>query len=230
MEILERIEQIVKNTEKNEIIFYEFGVCDGHHTAILLNILQNSKKKYKYFGFEPVVSLHPKIRINSKNNPNFILSDKAIAATSDEVVFYESGGYKVENGNIIDHYYGSSSIRRPVLCNKFWPDMVFNETKIKTTTFDENIILHNIQNEIIDFVWADIQGAEVDLINGGKNAFKNVKYFYTEYVNYEMYGLDKGGDGLYDGEIGLEMILEMLPDFEIVENYGCDVLLKNKNL
>jgi hypothetical protein len=73
---------------------------------------------------------------------------------------------------------------------------------------------------IIDFIWADIQGAEINLIKGGKNTFKNVKYFYTEYSN----------GNLYKGDKGLKGILKLLPNFEIECDYQGDVLLKNKYL
>ncbi|MEN9248224.1 MAG: hypothetical protein Q6L50_08560 [Gloeomargarita sp. GMQP_bins_120] len=37
-----------------------------------------------------------------------------------------------------------------------------------------------------DFIWADVQGAEVDLIQGGLQALANTRYFYTEYANTEL--------------------------------------------
>jgi hypothetical protein len=70
----------------------------------------------------------------------------------------------------------------------------------------------------IDFVWADVQGAEGDLILGGKETFnKHVKYFYTEYSNME----------LYENQLNLEQILQLLPTFNIVTQFEGDVLLKN---
>jgi hypothetical protein len=85
---------------------------------------------------------------------------------------------------------------------------------------DDYIKREKLEGKVIDFIWADIQGAEIDLILGGKEAFKNVRYFYTEYCDSE----------LYEGEIPLEKILELMPDFEVVEDYQGDVLLKNKTL
>jgi hypothetical protein len=99
--------------------------------------------------------------------------------------------------------------------------MTFTELQCDVITLDYHIKRSGIENErIVDFIWADIQGAEVDLIKGGTETFKRVKYFYTEYANSEY----------YEGEIGLPEICAMLPDFEIIEDYGGDVLLKNKNL
>ena len=49
---------------------------------------------------------------------------------------------------------------------------------------------------------------------------ERVKYLYTEYCDAE----------LYDGEVGRDALCAMLPGFEMVEDYGGDVLLKNKSL
>jgi hypothetical protein len=46
------------------------------------------------------------------------------------------------------------------------------------------------ENDIsfIDFIWADVQGAEEDLILGGLDTLrKRTKYLFTEYNNSEMY-------------------------------------------
>lgn len=98
--------------------------------------------------------------------------------------------------------------------------MTFEEVQVKCYKFDTYYQKRTLQ-PIIDFIWADIQGAEGDLIDGGQVAFSNVRYFYTEYSN----------DELYEGEIGLEEILKKLPgNWSVVEDYGSDVLLKNESL
>ena len=38
----------------------------------------------------------------------------------------------------------------------------------------------------IDLIWADVQGAEADLIEGGTEALRRTRYFYTEYNNQEL--------------------------------------------
>ena len=74
--------------------------------------------------------------------------------------------------------------------------------------------------EKIDFIWADVQGAEEDLIKGGLKSLNNItKYFYTEFSNEE----------LYKGQPNLSKILKLLPNFKIVKRYGNNVLLKNKS-
>lgn len=221
MEIIQRFENIISNS--NYPIVMEFGACDGYHSRLMIDIILKKTNTFQYHLFEPKKDLHESIynRIGHLINqlPNNIkLFDKAIGADNGKMKFYVSGGQRIVNGQVLDSYYGSSSIRKPKLVTQAWKDMTFYESNCDVITFDEHIKVQGLSGKIIDFIWADIQGAEVDLINGGKDAFKNVKYFYTEYANSEF----------YEGEIGLKEICNMLPNFELVQDYGGDVLLKNK--
>lgn len=219
MDIFEIFKNIVSESKKP--IVFEFGMCDGYHTNLMINILSNSGKPFIYHGFEPVTELFLQIKtIIPDNGSKIFFHNKAIGSEVGFVDFYKSDGYKIENGKIVDHYYGSSSIRKPKLVTVAWKDMNFTKRQVESTTFDAHVAHYGLKGQIIDFVWADIQGAEVDLIEGGKDTFKNVKYLYTEYANTEH----------YEGQIGLSEICSMLPDFKIVVDYGGDVLLKNKKL
>lgn len=222
MEILDRLKGII--TESENPIILEFGACDGYHSTLMLNMLKESGKSFKYHLFEPNNDLlQPvlnRVQPYLTENPNVKLFKEAIGASDGKMTFYKSGGQKVVNGQVTERYYGSSSIRKPKLVIEAWKEMTFNESQCDVVCLDTHVKREGIENEVIDFIWADIQGAEVDLINGGKEAFKKVKYLYTEYTDSE----------LYEGEISLKEICALLPDFEIVEDYGGDVLLKNKNI
>lgn len=222
MEIFDRLNEIVANTDNPFVI--EFGACDGWHSKKMLDIV-SKKQGFLFHTFEPVPELCDQIRNNISQFVSYYpssikLFNEAIGSQTTDVKLYKSGGYRVENGQILDSYYGSSSIRKPKLVLDAWKQMTFSEINCKSTTFDNYINREGLNGRRIDFIWADIQGAEVDLILGGKETFKNVKYFYTEYCDAE----------LYEGEIGFKEILNLLPDFEVVEDYKGDVLLKNKNL
>jgi FkbM family methyltransferase len=217
MEIFDYIKNIIK--DKEEVLFFEFGVCDGYHSNLILNLIEEQNIKYNYYGFEPVISLCNQVNENNKRT-NFYCINKAIGDKDGLVKFYESGGQKIDENNIVHHYYGSSSINKPKDVLKYWQEMTFEEKEIESIKFDTFIKENNLQNKIIDFIWADIQGAEVKLIKGGKETFKNVRYFYTEYS----FG------NLYQGDAGLKGILKALPNFEIEYDYQGDVLLRNKEL
>lgn len=219
-DIFEYIEEIIKS--KDEVIFFEFGLCDAHHSHKIMDLIESKKIKFNYYGFEPVEKLYNHIQEIKKSYTygNFDVINMAIGDKNGQVTFYESGGEKKVNGIVTDSYYGSSSINKPENVLVYWPDMKFEKKQVQSIKLDTFIKENNLKDKIIDFIWADIQGAEANLIRGGKKSFKNVRYFYTEYSN----------GGLYKGDKGLNEILEMLPDFDIECDYQGDVLLKNKNL
>lgn len=221
MTVFEHFKNAIAQSAKP--VVYEFGACDGYHTNELLNILRQANKLFVYHTFEPVESLIPSIEAACRNHIGLFSLHQCAVGAKDE------SGKKLYQSN--GQYYGSSSIRKPKQVFEFWKDMAFEEKTCEVVTFDSHIKAVGLSDTIIDFVWSDIQGAEIDLIKGGQLAFKNVRYFFTEFNNYE----------LYEGQLyNQEELLKMLPDFEIVEEYyevaedGTknlnDVLLKNKNL
>jgi FkbM family methyltransferase len=218
MDILKKFTEIVGETESP--IVFEFGMCDGYHSNQLLGILNNTLKPYIYNGCEPVAELFANIQLKANYIGSATKHNVAISDTDGVAELYKSGGYLVVNGVVRDSYYGSSSIRKPKLVTQAWTSMTFNTTTTATMRFDTLVKNQSLQGKIIDFIWSDIQGAEIDLINGGKEAFANTRYFFTEYNNSE----------LYEGAINLTKIVEMLPDFEVIHDWGGDALLKNKNL
>jgi FkbM family methyltransferase len=219
MEIFSKITEIIGNSDCPTII--ELGMCDGYHTQKMLDILSLTGKKFIFHGFEPVLTLYNNIQVAYNSEFGSVsLFNLAIGSNNKISDFYISGGSKKHFGQIVDNYYGSSSLRKPKLVLEAWTDMTFQKEQIQVVTLDKHIQNSELNGKIIDFIWADIQGAEVDMIKGGKKAFKNVRYLYTEYCDAE----------LYDGEIGLSEICKLLPDFEIIFDYGGDVLLKNTKL
>jgi FkbM family methyltransferase len=73
---------------------------------------------------------------------------------------------------------------------------------------------------LIDFAFADIQGAEGEMIRGGRETLAHTRYLYTEYSD----------DELYEGQATLADILALLPDFRVVELWPEFVLLENRAL
>jgi FkbM family methyltransferase len=77
-----------------------------------------------------------------------------------------------------------------------------------------------LKNTKIDFIWADVQGAEDLVFSGGSNTLKNTRYVFTEYCNHQ----------LYEGQINLKQIVGLFgPDWKILHIIGEDVLLENIN-
>jgi len=217
MEIFDRFIQIVAYSV-NPVIF-EFGTCDGQHTNVMCSILKQMNKQFKYHAFEGDYRIIPRFwEINNNHVNEVILNHAAIGNADGEVTFNLSGGFETREGHFKQAFYGSSSIRKPKKTLEYWPDMTFEESKVKCYKFDT--YYNQVNPGIIDFIWADIQGAEGDLIDGGQEALSKTRYLYTEYSN----------DELYEGEIALDEIIKKLPgNWSVVENYGSDVLLKNES-
>lgn len=218
MEIFDRFIQIINPVESP--VIFEFGTCDGQHTNIMCSVLKQMNKKFKYHAFEGDPRIIPNFWKNNANHAMEIkLNQAAIGNTDGEVIFNLSGGVESRPGHFKQAFYGSSSIKKPKKTNEYWPDMTFEESKVRCYKFDT--YYNEVNPGLIDFIWSDIQGAEKELIEGGQEALSKTRYLYTEYNQ---------GDS-YEGEISLSEIIEILPGtWSIVEDYGHDVLLKNESL
>lgn len=217
MEIFHRFIEIVRDVETP--VIFEFGTCDGKHTNIMCCVLKELGKKFKYHAFEGDYRIVKNFYQNNMDHLTEItLVQGAIGSTDGEVTFNLSGGTESREGHYKQTFYGSSSIKAPKKTSEYWPDMTFEESKVRCYKFDT--YYDYVKPGIIDFIWCDIQGAERELIEGGQYAFSKTRYLYTEYNQ---------GDS-YEGEIGLDEIIKMLPgEWSIVEDYGHDILLKNES-
>jgi FkbM family methyltransferase len=213
MDIIARFEEIIKNTK--EPVIFEIGACDGYHTNILYNIAKKYHQSFKYFAFEPDKRLNESFKINNKNNQVEFLN-LAFGSENKEVTFYLSSGEESRPGYVKQRFYGSSSIKKPKLVTQAWPDMKFEETKVKCTTIDEFCRTNKIEK--IDFIWMDTQGAEKDIFSGLGSMKEKIRFIFTEYCNAE----------LYEGEIGLNQICSMLNIFNLIQDYKGDALFERK--
>ncbi|MDH4129336.1 MAG: FkbM family methyltransferase [Spirochaetota bacterium] len=208
-------ENLIRNlvNKKNPIIL-EIGCNDGTHTNWIFNIFDQPK----IYCFEPDPRAIKRFNDVVKNKTDIKLYQLALSNKNGEIDFYKSSGNN-DGLTFQDGWDLSGSIRKPkyhlVLC----PTVTFDNTiKVKSKTLDSWYEENEI--EIIDFIWMDVQGAEIDIFSGGQHAISKTRYIYTEYSNIEM----------YEGQKNLKYIVNYLKEFEIVERYQSDVLLKNKLL
>ncbi len=110
----------------------------------------------------------------------------------------------------------SSSIKQPKHHLRRFPVTFGQSIDVRMVTLDT--LYRECGLKSIDFIWADIQGAEGDMIRGGELALAHTRYLYTEYSD----------DELYEDQPTLKAILEMLPDYRVVELWPDDVLLENR--
>lgn len=211
----------------------EIGKLIGRSNATILDIGANkgdmSENFAHWFPYAQVFAFEPDPRAIRKIlarglNARVHLIPKALGRTVGKATFHQSSGQDIGTGRIdaetgqIEEWDQSGSLREPKEHLTAWPWIKFETTiEVDVTTLDDWRAENHIK--CIDFIWADVQGAEEDLIRGGLDTLSNTRYFYTEFSDRE----------LYKGALGLQGIIDILPSFEVVEVFERDVLLRNRD-
>jgi len=163
----------------------------------------------KIYAFEPSPEAIKIAKENIKTYSNIELIECAISNVDGYVNWYQST-MPGETGS-------SSSIKKPVDHLILHPTIKFNKTKnVKSMKLDTWIKEKNI--DIIDLIWADVNGAEDLFLQGSIETLKRTRLLWTEYFNFE----------LFQGQLPLHLIQKELPDFELVQVIGNNALFLNK--
>ena len=202
-------QRVIQNTD-NPVVM-EIGAAEGEDTTKYLNDLLDLKRPFRYIAFEP--DTRNVWRLN--NHPmkdHFTFLDYALGDRNCKVTFTPS-----------NHPY-SGSLRKPKDHLKHWPGVVFGEPyEVQMMRLDDIIFGPEITK--IDWIWCDAQGGENMIIAGGLETFKKVRYFFSEYVDFESY------EGQAIGLAGQQALLpgpwDVEQDFRQWEGGG-DVLFKNR--
>jgi 2-O-methyltransferase len=157
-------------------------------------------------AFEP----DPRNRLPAR--PNVVEIRAAIAACDGRApLFLSQRGWDQE-------WTHSSSLRHPTGHLDRFPVTFAGTVEVETMTLDSYAA--RVGLGAVDFIWAAAQGAEGDLIAGGRNTLARTRYLYTQYSDDEM----------YEGQVSLRQMIEMLPSFRVVELWQDRVLLANRSL
>ena len=208
---------IIQFIKENQFkLILEIGAHFGTETLQFKNVVPSAE----IYSFEP----DPRnLKILHENGIDKIckLYPYALSNTNGTIDFYLSAG---EYNGKLEYlknkpWSASSSIKKPKEHLNVHKWVKFNEVvKVETIRLDDCKELHN---KTIDFIWADVQGAEDLVFSGAKETLKRTRYVYTEFNNNE----------LYEGQLNLSGIKELFGnDWEVVEVFRDDVLLKNKTL
>lgn len=206
-------EEIRQRVGKDDPVIVEVGANCGQTTVELLKVMPRAT----IHAFEPDPRAIAKFRA-AITHPGVHLYECAVGAINGTITFHQSSGAE----DLPDYSKGwdqSGSIRRPNSHLKVWPWVKFEQQiTVPIMTLDAWSELHQVEKA--DFIWADVQGAESDLVEGAARFLPSSKYFYTEYSNEEW----------YEGQITLAELLEKLPDFTLVKRYPMDALFRNKRI
>jgi FkbM family methyltransferase len=195
--------------KKNPTIF-EIGCADGKDSIEFIETF----KDLNLFCFEPEPKNIALVKKNIKYSKHHLF-EGVISNIDGEILFNRS---RTDNPSDLSY---SGSVKKPKEHLNEWPFIKFDQQiKVKSITLDTFCEQNKI--DFIDFIWADVQGAEEDLIKGGARILKNkVKFLYTEYSNKEY----------YEGQMNLQNLKSMLgPDWDLIQDYNTDALFKNKNI
>jgi FkbM family methyltransferase len=182
-------------------LFVELGAHRGGDTAWMADI--------------PGVAIHafePDPRNHQPPRPNVTLHRAAIAEHDGR------GSLILSQQRSGQEWTCSSSIKSPKNHLRRFPVTFGGSIEVPLVALDTFYAQHSL--DLIDFIWADIQGAEGEMIRGGQRALARTRYLYTEYSD----------DELYEQQVTLKEILDLLPGFRVLELWPEDVLLENRDL
>lgn len=206
-------EEIRRYIGRNDPVIIEVGANCAQTTAQLLAAMPGAK----IYAFEPEPRAIEKFRRNIQS-PNVRLFETAVGALNGSITFNQSSGNE-QDPEYRKGWDQSGSIRPPKSHLKVWPWVRFQtQITVPITTLDAWSKQHQVDR--CDFIWADVQGAESDLIDGASSFLRASRFFYTEYSNEEW----------YEGQITLAQIQQKLPDFRLTRRYAMDALFENQLL
>jgi FkbM family methyltransferase len=214
-------EQIRQYVGKENPVILEIGCNDGTHTKWFLEAFAQPH----IYCFEPDPRAIERFKANLGSQKNVKLFECALSDKEGEITFYQSSG--APNKDIADYLPDSmpdgwdlsGSIRPPKEHLEEFPWVKFDTNiTVPTITLDAWCKQQNITE--IDFIWMDVQGAEIDVFRGGAGMLPKTRYIFTEYSERQM----------YSGQYTLPQLLEYLKDFVLLVRYQGDILLKNKHI
>jgi FkbM family methyltransferase len=193
----------------------------GKHNPMILEIGANCGQSTVTFMEQmPSATVHcfePDPRAIGKfkamiQHPNVHLIEAAVGANSGYVMFNQSSGAEHIDPAGWDH---SGSIRKPKTHLQAFPGVRFEkQIPVPLIRLDDWTQEHQIGE--VDFIWADVQGAESDLILGAQETLRRTHYFYTEFNDDEQ----------YEGQINFATLngLMMSLGFGLLHKYPNDAL------
>jgi FkbM family methyltransferase len=158
-----------------DAVIVEAGMYDASDTIDFAQVFP----KGHIHGFECLPQHFRKASELLKPYPNVSLYPQALSDKNETLDFYVS----TLSDNV---YYGSGSILPPKLHTTIHPHVHFKETvQVEAVSLAWWAEANNITR--VDFLWLDLQGAELKVLQGAGPLLDNVKAIFTEVSLMEMY-------------------------------------------
>lgn len=203
------IYQFLRDIDPKCII--EIGVHFGEDTRKFRSMFPAAR----IVGFEP----DPRnIAIIRKTGIDKICEFYPVALSDKNEVrsFYMSSGKVTshpDRQHLENDWSSSSSLKKPTGHLQVHQWITFPQTAdVQCMRLDD---VPALKEGIIDFIWADVQGAEDLVFSGAEDVLSRTRYVYTEYAT-----------DLYEGQLNREQIITLFgPSWNVVHDFGGDILL-----
>jgi FkbM family methyltransferase len=199
--------EIIANAPGPRVTVLELGAHHGNDTVLLYDA---ATKPITYVAVEADPRNVPLLERRIERRPVNILH-AAIWHEDGQAVLHLSEG----RGD------GSSSVRKPLKHLDHFPDIAFVGTvPVPAVTLDWVAARYGIEQ--VDLIWCDIQGAERNMIAGGRETLARTRWLLTECDRIEM----------YEGQATRDELLKLLPDWELIAEWpeNANLLLRNRRL
>lgn len=210
---------LIQAIDRSSPVILDIGAYDGGEIEEMLACWKTAQ----IYAFEidrRAINLFKKRYKKEIRAERVKLVEAAISDTNDRVPFYSS-----EKRFDTKYGYGtdwamSGSIRMPKKHLDRWP-ITFSKPMMVNSVRLDDWCSANIPGITIDLIYADVNGGERELIQGGLDTLQNrTRFFYTEFFDEE----------IYEGQPGKEWILSALPNFRLTKIVGHNMLLENMAL
>ena len=210
--------EIARLVGHQDPVFLEIGCNNGWDTLTFLEAFGGGR----FYCFEPDPRPAADFRKNV-TDPRVRFYEVAISDKDGYTTMYRSSGMPPKHSK---SKYGldgdwnlSGSICKPTGHLEYSPWVTFPEShRLEVEMMRLDTWFASAPETEIDFIWADVQGAEALLLIGGQETLRHTRYFYTEFVNPKAHRTDE----LYEGQPSLEKICQMVPNHNLIAICGND--------
>jgi FkbM family methyltransferase len=196
-----------------EPLIAELGAHDGQDTAEFLEAMPHAE----IVCFEPDPRPLARLRQRFAGDDRVRIVPYACSDHNGSSVWYQSHGQTNTAACVNGDWDYSSSLRRPTGHIQRSREVSFSQTAVECVRIDDWCGAN--EPRPFDFIWADIQGAQVSAARGGRRAFNESRFIYIE-LHFEP---------LYDGEPTFDELTLLFRNHQAIGRYAENVLFRNIN-
>ena len=171
--------------KKKQINILDIGGCEGEETVRYSRLFPLAK----IYIFEPLPKNLERIRENVEKYQlkNVQIYPFAVSNARGNATFYVSSGHPNHIPQDVDWDFGNKSSSLLFPLNENNPKWLEFKTKINVNTITLDSFFMEAQVKLVDFIHMDVQGAEMQVLEGAKNNLKNIKAIWLEVSDIELY-------------------------------------------